>query len=724
MTEPATAERHTLAFTVLAVALTALGVAPLWLVDLLPLVDAASHVHLITILHDIERNPLLQKHYLHVDAIVPYLTYYKAVDWLAWLMPDGPVLTAVEQANRVVLSLCLIALPLSALSLLRAAGHSRWLLLGVFPWMLNADFFMGFLNFLMSIPIFLWLLAAHLRFLQRPSWLRAAGVAGLLGLLATTHYLLWAVGLALLPLLALIYGVRNGWRRTLLWPIRELALGVPSILVLLPWFLKYFVFAEGVTTSDVAQPVSGGLLARLSRVYAGEHLGPIENLRQVADHLFDAVGARDVGPNLWLRPGELASTLWLVGLALWVVGAVRQAHTVQPGTQPPPRSAIVVSGSSYTGWALCLTAAMYFVFPVHLIRPIWLYGVNFRLVEVLAVLAVVALPLRPLAPPVTARWRVWGGTLAMVAAGIVLPLATAQSFLLARTEYGHVREAFAQIPKGKAVMTLRSKRESQWFRYHIFNNIHEFYGMFGRGYVPYSFADTSSKPVVVRKDRAYPAPPWDVHNAFGWREHGRFYDYLVLYNEIGAPPAPYEAELPHWLEPVYRRGHWRVFRNPLPDEYPEPTDTEWTTRARARVRRAIEADRVRAVLHAAGLLPVLARPGQLADPLSDLAVAVAQAAPWGLAPPTLPESLQDLAVAPPPVAATEPAAEAPPARMEPPPPLLPGLLMPSLLRPRAWPAPETPPAVAPEPDLPVPPTEPDPAAHAAPRRPTLAPLDR
>lgn len=547
--------------------LTALLVAPLWSTDLLPLVDAGSHLHLITILHGLHL-PVFSKHYIQVHAIVPYISYYALVDWLGYLRD-------VEWANRVVLSLCLITVPLSALSLLRAAGHSRWLVLGVLPWLLNADFFMGFFNFLMSIPLLLWLMAAHLRWLRAPTWRRGLLIAALLGAMATTHYLLWSIGLALLPLLALQFGLRHGWRRALWWPVRDGLLGLPSIGVLLPWFLKYFVFAEGVATSDqTAAGPKGPLLERLAHVYAGEHLGPIDNLRQLFDRMFDTVGAQDAPLNLLYRPGELVSLLWLIGLGLWIVANVRQPREVQI-PQPAPRHArtFAISGDSYTGWLLGWATLLYFVFPQHLLRPIWLHGVNFRLIEVLAMLAVIALPLRPMDPPATFRWRTWAGTACFVLASLVLALTTYRCFRHAREEYGAIRQAYGAIPEGKAVLTLRSKRRSDWFRYHIFNGIGEYYAVMRRGYVPYSFADTSSKPVVVNRDTAYPAPSWDAHEQFTWQDHGRYYDYLVLFDDPGVKPS-WLAELPRTLVPVFHRGRWTVLRNPRPDPWPEPTPAQ------------------------------------------------------------------------------------------------------------------------------------------------------
>lgn len=553
------ADRATLLFYALLTALTGLALWPVWATDILPVVDSSPHLHLIQILHNFDRDPLLQRHYVKVDAIVPYLTYYKAVDWLAYLVD-------LETANRIFLSLCLAALPVSALALLRAAGHSRWLVLGVMPWLLNPDFFMGFFNFLMSIPLFLWLLAAHLRLLQQPRWWRAALVAGLLCFMATTHYLLWAISLVLLPLLALVIGTRRGWLQAIGWPLREVLLGLPSIGVLAPWFLRYFVFAEGVVTSDQALTErKGNLLERFSHVFLGVQLGPIANISQLFDQMFDALDPPGAPSNLLYRQGELISVLWLVGLGLWLLGTAMRRP--EPDMPPTERR----WGDTYTAWAFVLLLAAYFLLPQHLLKPIWLWGVNFRLAEVLAVLAVVALPLDPLRPPTAVRLRVWLGTALMAICAVALPLATVHGFRLARAEYGDIRRAMAAIPRGKAVLLLRHSVSVRSLKYPIFNGLTEWYAVMRGGYVPYSFADTSSKPVVLNRATALPAPPWDAQNQFSWPAHGRYYDYIVVFRAVAGKRDTFEEALPADLQFVYGDRLWRVYRNPVRERWPLPT---------------------------------------------------------------------------------------------------------------------------------------------------------
>jgi hypothetical protein len=190
------------------------------------------------------------------------------------------------------------------------------------------------------------------------------------------------------------------------------------------------------------------------------------------------------------------------------------------------------------------------------------------LAEVIGVLAVCAIPLSPFQPPREVRLRVWAGTALLLLAAVATPALTAGQFLLARTEYGSVREAMEAIPRGKKVLVLRRKFEARNMRAPLFNGVTEWYPVLRGGYVPYSFADTSSKPFVVNRKTALPAPNCFWQDNFTWQEHGRYYDYVALFAEPGAPRAPYDDQIPTDLPVVYRRDHWTVYRNPNPVAYP------------------------------------------------------------------------------------------------------------------------------------------------------------
>ena len=536
------------------VVLTAMGIWPIWATDILPLVDQAAHLHLMTVMHGMRTNPLYQDHYTEVHALVPYLSYYKLVDWLGYLLP-------LELANRVILSLTVAAMPWSALVLLRATGRNLWLILGVLPWMLHADFFMGFFSYLLSIPVFLLILAAHIQWLRAPTMRHGLLLSGLVGVLAVTHYLLWAVAFVLLPSVALVFALRHGWRRVIWWPVRDVLMSLPSLGLLLPWFVRYFVLGEGVRTSDAAiQKVHGSLLQRLAAVYEGEHFGPMANIRQLPYTFFDAIYRQD----------ELLPVLWFAALGLWLIGVSRTPRLPE---ELPERAPNRIAGGSYAAWAVAILVVEYFVAPRHLTKPIGLFGVNFRLVEVAMVLLICALPLQPLRPPKGVRLPVWVGTILMVVCAILLPTLTARQFRADRAMYGDIREAYAAIPEGQRVLTLRGQRPSHWFLF----NIGEYYAIFRHGYVPYSFADTSSKPIVINRTTALPAPPIVDLEFFTWSQHGRFYDYIVRYDEPGIE-RPWQPNLPN-IPKIFEGKGWTVWKNPSPDTWPEMTPDALTALA-------------------------------------------------------------------------------------------------------------------------------------------------
>ena len=70
-------ERYDVLFWSVFGLLTLLGLAPVWVSDILPLLDTASHLHLMTIISNFEAEALYGHHYEQVHAIVPYLSYYK-----------------------------------------------------------------------------------------------------------------------------------------------------------------------------------------------------------------------------------------------------------------------------------------------------------------------------------------------------------------------------------------------------------------------------------------------------------------------------------------------------------------------------------------------------------------------------------------------------------------------------------------------------------------------
>lgn len=554
-------DRWRLASAVVIAVLIGLSIWPIWARDFLPLHDAAQVQHQASILYDWNirasfRNDYERLPYPTPNALGPYLITLFA-----------PLL-GVHLGFKLVLTLALLALPLAAWQLTRAARHSHWLVVAVLPWMWHQDVWVGHIGQIVGLPLLLALLATHLRFARDPGPWRALALVALLALLAVTDLLLWLTGAALLVVLAASIGWRRRrWIGLPLLGLREAAMSLPSIALLLPWYR--------------AEWLGHGKLA-------AEWTLPLDMLKIVFSRLFDVFAPRgsaldSMADLLFNRPGDPISALWLTGMALWTLASVRQIRE-RPGVplapQPPslhtanapvaaPNSADAQlwNGSAYLGWAFTWAAAGLLLLPTHVVRPIWIYDLAPRLVTVMALLGALALPLRPDHPPVSGRWRTWAGTVALVVAAAWMAMSALRSSILTQEEYSYLRQALATIPPDKSLLVLRPSPHSRWMQPPIFHDVGQWWGAVGGGAAPFAFRDPALQPLRPRPERLRPTPPADDHNAFSVAEHGKYYDFIAVFRDPFAQELRAEPLLRSWPR-LYHRGRWQVFQNLHPEPWP------------------------------------------------------------------------------------------------------------------------------------------------------------
>ncbi len=166
--------------------------APVWIVRYPPLVDYPNNLARVFVLgHMNDPRFDFRQFYAANWGIYPYLMVDLALVRLQWFMP-------VELAGRLMLSLCLLAVPLAAWFFVRAANPGNdalafWSLLIAY----NYFFFYGFLNMQLSIAVCLLVVALWLRYLARPS----GGFWLLLLLFTTALYLTHLFGFGVAGLL-------------------------------------------------------------------------------------------------------------------------------------------------------------------------------------------------------------------------------------------------------------------------------------------------------------------------------------------------------------------------------------------------------------------------------------------------------------------------------------------------------------------------------------------
>ena len=130
-----------------------LSLVPLLLPRLLPLLDQPNHLAAVAIWHRIA-DPAwgYDRCYRLNLAPVPYLAYYLPVHLLAYVLP-------LEAANKLVLALYAVGLPLSLLALARRLGRSPALALLALPFIFNYNLAYGFLPLCVGLPPLLLALA-------------------------------------------------------------------------------------------------------------------------------------------------------------------------------------------------------------------------------------------------------------------------------------------------------------------------------------------------------------------------------------------------------------------------------------------------------------------------------------------------------------------------------------------------------------------------------------
>lgn len=169
----------------LFVVLSLLSAAPLWLFPYQPMPDHGNHLAAVSILRHLHDPAWDFERYYEISiGLVPYWGFYAPAYLLSWILPLG-------LANRLILSLCVVGLPLGMALLARRLGRSPALALFAFPLAWNYSFVVGFSSYAVALAVLPFALVLFIDFCNRPSWGRGVGVAALACALYLGHQLPW-----------------------------------------------------------------------------------------------------------------------------------------------------------------------------------------------------------------------------------------------------------------------------------------------------------------------------------------------------------------------------------------------------------------------------------------------------------------------------------------------------------------------------------------------------
>jgi hypothetical protein len=481
-----------LAWPALCLCAALAAIAPLWIGRFLPYQDAPQHLAAIRVLADYHSPRFAFEKWFEIDLLrSQYLGFYLPAAILSRFF--GP-----EIGCRLVLSGIALALPAAAWMFLRSFGRDVRLAVLAPALFHTVPLYLGFFNFVESIPATLFVIALFERELQSPGGARAALLAVAAVLLLYLHPSALALALGAAALLAVTAGA--GPRRA----ARALSPFLPAVALFGSWTVRALFGQSSAAVGSTAahwQPLRERVLdlARLGNVLAGH-----------ADEMF-------------------------VGLlfALWA------AVVLVPGRPSQPR-----------WWRLPLlvaaVGAVYFAVPESFGAA---GSMHLRALPLLAALL--------LSAPLIAPGRI---TSMLLAFAVVLQvaydakLASAYRAFEAEAEGPQLEQVLRQAEPGKRLLSLVHERQSRIVQGQAYQHFGMYYQVERGGRARRNFAELPWTPVRLRPDvPAVALPPgFEEHpERFDAQREGADEDYLLVRGAVPPPGAPFVTKA--------RAGQWTLY---------------------------------------------------------------------------------------------------------------------------------------------------------------------
>ena len=291
--------------------LTLLALMPIWSARLIPMLDSPNHLALVRAWHSFHdpQYRIAENFELHL-RLAPYIAYY-------WINHMLMYVVSIETANRLVLSLYVVAFPLCALALTRALRRDAALALFAFPLMFNQNWMYGFTAYNLAVCSLLLCLALVIRYVDEGRAWQAA-LLGVLGAVTFLFHIMPYVYLGIMGMGLLVTDYRR-WRRLLV-----LAVSLLPSLALAVWSVR-------ASQNDGVYFKSKGAFAATWRDFPTSIIELPRRVMEIFPGGWDAVALgllvgvaislyllREVSPNpldIGLPQRRVKAFLWLLGLA-------------------------------------------------------------------------------------------------------------------------------------------------------------------------------------------------------------------------------------------------------------------------------------------------------------------------------------------------------------------------------------------------------------------------
>jgi hypothetical protein len=508
-----TQERERTLFRLTFAALCLFTLIPFWTVRYHPIPDLPNHIAAASVWHNYGKPDFdFQRYYALRLGPTPYWGYYLLAHLFAF--PFG-----LDIANRLILSLYAVGLPIGMLLLARRFQRSDWLVLFVFPLIWNFNLAIGFGPYVLGLALLPFALVAFDRFCAAPNAKTGAWAAALGTATFFCHLLPWGMWLAMAGMIGLFHA-DHSWKtiakRFAIW--------------LIPVAVGVLVMRLG----------SGYEMGRVAQGIAWRRYPLDSSLKEMPLYLLDNYTTSD-------------DDYVAIALALLFI-IVKVTQKWQRITLHDLRAE--------SCFLVCIVA--YFVLPRSILRPNYWWGVNVRFAAPAMIFAALCVS------GAIAGWRRW--LMAGVAVcGVALALINEHHWHKADVYFGARQfDALAQLPPPRArtlVLTFPPLKEPE-FRQNYVQSYPALFQAFHGGFYPANFDEAF--PLVYKQ--RFPSPGWRNAEDFRWDYHARYYDYVLAYR---APTFGVgHAEL------IKRDDPWTLWKLPGPrDDVPPapPYPGQWAT---------------------------------------------------------------------------------------------------------------------------------------------------
>ena len=501
-------------FRFVFVALIVVSLFPIWTVHYHPLPDLANHMAASAVWVHLHDPAWHFSRYFELNlGLNPYWGYYVPMRLLA------PII-GIDVANRIVLSIYVVTLPLGMWWLAVRLDRSPWISLFAFPFIWTFCFTFGFIHTSLGLALVPGAIAAFDWFCERPTWRRGTAAVLLGAAIYFCHIVPFLLYIGCAGLIGLFHRDRSPRRmaaRVVAWAA---VFGIALLVTLLGHGKGMGARPGHYTFSWDAHPLTLML------------------------HAYDWTWNNCTG-----REDEILAAVLAFGwLALRVTTRDRPTRSLH----------------DYRAHA-CVFAAIagYLLLPKSVLTPSYSWGVKYRI----AAWALLFLAL--LIPGAIAGWRRW----------LMVPIAVAGfGFAIDATIHWRAANRFTDgfdvatdaIPAGSRILFIMGRPfADEAVKQAYVQSWPSYYQVRHGGYNPWLFDD-----FPLRFRERFPAPTWQSM-AFNWEQHAPYYDYVVTFQKTGA--SVFREHLGA-VTAVKTAGKWIVWKLPGPriDVPPGPAyPSEW-----------------------------------------------------------------------------------------------------------------------------------------------------